>query len=63
MCGPKPCSSPTCTWSETFRRSCLARYVATCTPMAFSKYLETYRKVHGVDKAKTVESWATKARG
>ena len=58
MCGPKPCDSPTCTWSEKWKKSCLARYVSTCAPSDMAKYLETYQKVHGMDKAKRVEAWA-----
>ena len=27
MCGPKPCNSPTCTWSEAYRKECEARYL------------------------------------
>jgi len=27
MCGPNPCPSPTCTWSEAHRAACEARTV------------------------------------
>lgn len=51
MCGPSPCSLPSCTWSEAHRAACEARRVMAWPAEERKAYYAKVRAARGHDAA------------
>ncbi len=47
MCGEKPCESPTCTWNESHRAACEAKWLLTLPKPDRLDYLALVAKHRG----------------
>lgn len=48
MCGMSPCASPACTWSESHRQACEARYVIRLQKAKREEFYAGVAKKRGV---------------